>query len=186
MARISWGTHFNVTSGLDKLFALGHRARVFGHCDCAGERRRFWYPGAKRIPAGHIVCGYCRGRGAVIDVLESATMTQVPGIQRNRMWPASRGCGFTRNSAACFHSARQALKISFPRAICPYQLSPNLWLGMAINAPFGLPMNIPDRRAGRDFGAPPTAPYNATPSIAASWVIDRCRRGVQIRTQRKS
>jgi long-chain fatty acid transport protein len=39
---------------------------------------------------------------------------------------------------------------------------------MAINAPFGLSMNIPDRWAGRDFGAGPTNlhTYNATPSIA--------------------
>ena len=39
---------------------------------------------------------------------------------------------------------------------------------MAINAPFGLSMNFPDRWAGRDFGAGPTNlhTYNATPSIA--------------------
>ena len=39
---------------------------------------------------------------------------------------------------------------------------------MAINAPFGLSLNFPDRWAGRDFGAGPTNlhTYNATPSIA--------------------
>jgi long-chain fatty acid transport protein len=62
---------------------------------------------------------------------------------------------------------------SLPAALVPgsyysYQLNPNLWLGLSINAPFGLSVNLPDRWAGRDYGtgAGNLKSYNATPSIA--------------------
>jgi len=48
-----------------------------------------------------------------------------------------------------------------------YQISPNLWLGLAINAPFGLSVSFQDPWAGRNFGGDTTIKsYNANPSIA--------------------
>jgi long-chain fatty acid transport protein len=48
-----------------------------------------------------------------------------------------------------------------------YQLTPDLWLGVSINAPFGLVENFPDFWAGRNYaGDALLATYNAAPSIA--------------------
>jgi long-chain fatty acid transport protein len=48
-----------------------------------------------------------------------------------------------------------------------YQLSPNLWLGMGFNAPFGLSVSFQDPWAGRNYGGDTTIKtYNANPSIA--------------------
>ena len=90
-----------------------------------------------------------------------ATMTQVPGIQSEsdvvRHPRLSRHTLRDRQRASIRrHDKYCRGRRSFPRAICPTSYSPNFWLGMAINAPFGLSMNIPDRWAGRDFGAGPT------------------------------
>jgi long-chain fatty acid transport protein len=101
-----------------------------------------------------------------------ATMTQVPGIQSESDVAGILGYAAHTpefGSALPFGgTANTALGAFVPSSYLSYQLSPNLWLGMAINAPFGLSMSIPDRWAGRDFGAGPTNlhSYNATPSIA--------------------
>jgi long-chain fatty acid transport protein len=49
-----------------------------------------------------------------------------------------------------------------------YQLTPNLWLGVSLNAPFGLSESFPDRWAGRNYaaGGALVQTYNAAPSIA--------------------
>ena len=48
-----------------------------------------------------------------------------------------------------------------------YQINPNLWLGMAINAPFGLSVSFQDPWAGRNYGLDTTIKtYNFNPSIA--------------------
>jgi long-chain fatty acid transport protein len=49
-----------------------------------------------------------------------------------------------------------------------YQFSPNLWLGMAVNAPFGLQTAFPFAWAGRDYAGGNTflRSYNASPSLA--------------------
>jgi long-chain fatty acid transport protein len=55
-----------------------------------------------------------------------------------------------------------------PGSYFSYQLNPSLWLGMSVNAPFGLSEHFPDAWAGRDYGAGTTflRTYNASPSIA--------------------
>ena len=55
-----------------------------------------------------------------------------------------------------------------PNSYFIYQFSPNLWLGMAVNAPFGLSTNFPTVWAGRDYAAGNTflRTYNASPSLA--------------------
>ncbi|MGC1956085.1 MAG: outer membrane protein transport protein [Pseudolabrys sp.] len=49
-----------------------------------------------------------------------------------------------------------------------YQFTPNLWLGMSLNSPFGLSASFPDLWAGRDYGANSSklVTYNAAPSLA--------------------
>jgi long-chain fatty acid transport protein len=49
-----------------------------------------------------------------------------------------------------------------------YQFSPNLWLGMSLNSPFGLSASFPDLWAGRDYAANSSklVTYNAAPSLA--------------------
>ena len=58
-----------------------------------------------------------------------------------------------------------------PAGYFSYQLSkfsPNLWLGMSLNSPFGLSVGFPELWAGRDYSASATSltTYNATPSVA--------------------
>jgi long-chain fatty acid transport protein len=48
-----------------------------------------------------------------------------------------------------------------------YQVNPNLWLGLSINAPYGLSVSFQDPWAGRNYGLDTTIKtYNASPSIA--------------------
>ena len=54
-----------------------------------------------------------------------------------------------------------------PGSYFSYQLNPSLWLGMSINAPFGLSVTFPDAWAGRNYaGSTTLQTYNATPSVA--------------------
>ena len=66
------------------------------------------------------------------------------------------------------NSAEMAL---VPNGYTSYQISPSLWLGLSINAPFGLSVDFPDLWAGRNYaGDSLLKTYNATPSIA--WRIN--------------
>src|SRR5262249_37673382 len=48
-----------------------------------------------------------------------------------------------------------------------YQLAPNLWMGLGINAPFGLSVSFQNPWAGRNYGGDTTLrSYNANPVIA--------------------
>jgi long-chain fatty acid transport protein len=52
-----------------------------------------------------------------------------------------------------------------------YQLNPSIWLGMSLNAPYGLMVNFPELWAGRNYGASTSLrTYNGTPTIA--WRIN--------------
>ena len=55
-----------------------------------------------------------------------------------------------------------------PNAYFTYQFSPNLWLGMAVNSPFGIAFDFPTSWAGRDYNARNSylKTYNASPSLA--------------------
>ncbi len=54
-----------------------------------------------------------------------------------------------------------------PGSYFSYQLNPSLWLGMSVNAPFGLSEHFPTAWAGRDYASGTTflRSYNASPSI---------------------
>jgi long-chain fatty acid transport protein len=104
-----------------------------------------------------------------------ATMTQAPGIQSEAVlsgiFPSATntatagtlvgipGFGGTGNTADT------AL---VPSGYLSYQLNPSLWVGLSVNAPFGLSVSFPSAWAGRDYAADDShlRTYNATPSIA--------------------
>jgi long-chain fatty acid transport protein len=54
-----------------------------------------------------------------------------------------------------------------PAMYASMQWSPNLWLGLSVNSPFGLSVTIPDMWPGRNYGLSTSLKtYNVTPSIA--------------------
>jgi long-chain fatty acid transport protein len=103
-----------------------------------------------------------------------ATMTQFQGIVSEN--------GFTFFYSKAAHTPQPGtfpallplggVSNSAPMALAPngytsYQLSPNLWMGLSINAPFGLSVSTPDLWAGRNYsGDSLLKTYNVTPSIA--------------------
>jgi len=54
-----------------------------------------------------------------------------------------------------------------PSVYSTWQLNPNLWLGLAVNSPFGLSVSFPDAWAGRSYAlGSSVSSYNANPSVA--------------------
>jgi long-chain fatty acid transport protein len=54
-----------------------------------------------------------------------------------------------------------------PSVYSTWQLNPNLWLGLAVNSPFGLSVTFPDAWAGRGYAlGSSVSSYNANPSVA--------------------
>jgi long-chain fatty acid transport protein len=55
-----------------------------------------------------------------------------------------------------------------PSSYASWQLNQSLWLGLSVNAPFGLTETFPDNWAGRAFaaGGESLATYNFTPTVA--------------------
>ncbi|MGB8038640.1 MAG: OmpP1/FadL family transporter [Pseudolabrys sp.] len=106
-----------------------------------------------------------------------ATMTQVPGIVNETSVTAILPYSSNTPSAgslvsAGFPGTSNVADAAFvPSGYTSYQWAPNLWLGVSVNAPFGLSVNFPDNWAGRDYaGQTLLKTYNATPSIA--WRIN--------------
>jgi long-chain fatty acid transport protein len=106
-----------------------------------------------------------------------ATMTQVPGLVSETsitgLLPFSSNTPTAGSLvSAGFPGTSNVAEPAFvPSGYTSYQFSPNLWLGLSINAPFGLSVNFPDNWAGRDYaGNTLLRTYNATPSIA--WRIN--------------
>jgi long-chain fatty acid transport protein len=106
-----------------------------------------------------------------------ATMTQVPGIVSesdvSAIFPFSSNhpTGGTLTALGFPGTSNVAQATPLPAGYTSYQWTPNLWLGLSINAPFGLSTNFPDFWAGRNYaGQALLKTYNATPSIA--WQIN--------------
>ncbi|MGA8935854.1 MAG: OmpP1/FadL family transporter [Pseudolabrys sp.] len=107
-----------------------------------------------------------------------ATMTQFQGIVSETdvsgLLPYSSNTPLAGSSLlpAGFPGTSNVADAAFvPAGYTSYQLSPSLWLGLSINAPFGLSENFPDFWAGRGYGGQTLLKsYNATPSIA--WRIN--------------
>ena len=123
-----------------------------------------------------------------------ATMTQVPGLVSETsitgLLPFSSNTPTAGSLvSAGFPGTSNVAEAAFvPSGYTSYQFSPNLWLGLSINAPFGLSVNFPDNWAGRDYaGNTLLRTYNATPTIA--WRINdwiSVGAGVQIEYARAS
>ena len=107
-----------------------------------------------------------------------ATMTQFQGIVSETdvsgIFPYSSNTPLAGSSllpAGYPGTSNVANATPVPAGYTSYQFSPNLWLGLSINAPFGLTESFPDFWAGRDYGGQTLLKtYNATPSIA--WRIN--------------
>jgi hypothetical protein len=163
----------NVTSGLGKLFAHNQCAGASGHCIHAGQCGRSRCSRTERLRTGDVLRGRRRRWISVLDVLESGDL-DASSRHGDRKWcvghlsfreptpiagafvPALPGTNNGGSAAPLF------------AGYASYQLNPNMWLGMSINAPFGLSENFPDAWAGRNYAASGAllASYNAAPSIA--------------------
>ena len=106
-----------------------------------------------------------------------ATMTQFQGIVSetdvSALFPYSSNTPVAGSlvSAGFPGTSNVANATPVPAGYTSYQLSPSLWVGLSINAPFGLSVNPPDFWAGRGYaGQTLLKTYNATPSIA--WRIN--------------
>jgi long-chain fatty acid transport protein len=101
-----------------------------------------------------------------------ATMTQVPGLQSESVLsavvPYSANTATGGALAAFGGTGNIANSALVPSSYYSWQVNSQLWLGLAINAPYGLTESFPDFWAGRDYGAGGShlVTYNATPSIA--------------------
>ena len=102
-----------------------------------------------------------------------ATMTQMPGVQSESVLTVILPSSTNSPTAGSLFGLLPGTGNIADNAIVPgsyfsYQLNPSLWLGMSVNAPFGLSVGFPDQWAGRDYAAGDShlRTYNAVPSIA--------------------
>jgi long-chain fatty acid transport protein len=101
-----------------------------------------------------------------------ATMTQLPGINIEAV--AAGIFPYTANTPAAGSTliglggtANTSDDALVPSGYASWQVSPNLWVGLSVNAPYGLSVSFPDLWAGRNYaGNSSLRTYNATPSIA--------------------
>ncbi len=101
-----------------------------------------------------------------------ATMTQVPGIQNESVYtgilPSFQNTATGGLLAAFGGTGNVGHDAIVPSSYFSWQVNQQLWLGLSVNAPFGLSITMPDLWAGRDYGAGGThlQTYNFTPTIA--------------------
>jgi long-chain fatty acid transport protein len=101
-----------------------------------------------------------------------AVMTQFSGIQLEAgfagIFPNAEhipGAGSTLFAlGGVSDSGKDAL---VPSTYASWQVAANVWLGLSVNAPYGLRVNFPDAWAGRNYaGNSGLRTYNATPTVA--------------------
>jgi long-chain fatty acid transport protein len=98
-----------------------------------------------------------------------ATITQMPGVQSESVMtgilPSSSNTATSGTLVGTGNIAHDAL---VPSSYYSWQLNQQLWLGLSVNAPYGLTETFPDVWAGRDYaaGGSHLTTYNATPSVA--------------------
>jgi long-chain fatty acid transport protein len=151
-------------SGLAALITVTGTANAGG---LAVREQSAWGQGAS-------FAGVAAGGSSSAMFWNPATMTQIPGIQSNSVW--SGILPYEANTPNVAASSWGALGGSgnagqdalVPAAYYTWQIKPDLWLGMSINAPFGLSVKEPGVWAGSAYGAywSNLKTYNATPSIA--------------------
>lgn len=104
-----------------------------------------------------------------------ATMTQVPGIQSESVLTGilpyssnAPGSGSALTALGYGGTGNIADDALVPSGYFSWQVKPQLWIGMSVNAPYGLSESFPDIWAGRPYAAGDThlRTYNFTPSVA--------------------
>ncbi|HEX5508517.1 MAG TPA: OmpP1/FadL family transporter [Pseudolabrys sp.] len=101
-----------------------------------------------------------------------ATMTQVPGLQSEivaaTVFPYSVNSPHTGSTLLALGGTGNVGDTTLvPSGYTSWQINNSLWLGVSLNAPFGLSEHFPDAWAGRNYAdGASLRTYNATPSIA--------------------
>jgi long-chain fatty acid transport protein len=154
-------------SGLAALIAVTGTANAGGF---AVREQSAWGQGAS-------FAGVAAGGSSSAMFWNPATMTQIPGLQSNSVWsgimpysansPTSAGPFLGLGGTS--DTATDAL---VPGAYYTWQFKPDMWLGLSVNAPFGLSVNFPISWAGAEYAAGSSylKTYNATPTFA--WRIN--------------
>ena len=168
----------NVTSGLGKLLlratsALGLLAIASTQANAGG----FAVHEQSVYGQGTSFAGIAAGGALSSMFWNPATMTQFAGkglevgasaifpYASNTPLPGSSLFGRRLFGGGTFDTGNDALVAN---GYFTYQFTPNLWLGMSLNSPFGLSASFPDLWAGRDYAANSSklVTYNAAPSLA--------------------
>jgi long-chain fatty acid transport protein len=101
-----------------------------------------------------------------------ATLTQMPGIQSDfglsGIFPYFVNSPTSGTLLAFGGTDNIANSALIPSAYFSWQVHPQLWLGLAVNAPFALTESYPDMWAGRDYaaGSSHLKTYDTTASMA--------------------
>jgi long-chain fatty acid transport protein len=101
-----------------------------------------------------------------------ATLTQTPGFQSESvlsgLLPSSVNNVTGGTLAPLGGTGNVAKSALVPASYYSYQFNQKLWLGLSVNAPFGLSETFPDNWAGRLFasGGQSLKTYNAAPTFA--------------------
>src|SRR5712671_5494784 len=126
------------------------------------------------VGQGDAFAGVAAGGALSSMFWNPATMTQTPGfgIEGN-------GTGILANADQHPLAGSTLLPLGFGGAgdwgspallfsgYSTWQVSPNLWIGLSTNSPFGLSTSFPDSWAGRNYAlGSGLMTYNATPSVA--------------------
>jgi long-chain fatty acid transport protein len=102
-----------------------------------------------------------------------ATMTQMPGIQfeavATGILPYATNTPTAGSTLGLLGGTGNIANSAFvPSFYASWQLNPQVWAGLSVNAPYGLSVNFPDVWAGRDFAANQSQvkAYDISPTLA--------------------
>jgi long-chain fatty acid transport protein len=158
--RLFAGAALASVAALSPLAAIDANAGAFGLRDqsATGE--------------GDAFAGVAAGGALSSMFWNPATMTQIQGggIEMNLTGILPDVTQNASGGAALLPLGGAASTVNaalLPSGYISRQISPNLWLGLAMNTPFGLSTNFNDPWAGRNYGLSSSiSTYNANPSVA--------------------
>jgi len=108
-----------------------------------------------------------------------ATITQFAGKNVEQVFSAilpHASHSFTTATLAALGNApgNSGMDALVPAGYSSFQINDRLWVGMSVNAPFGLAVNFPQRWAGAPYGeSSKVSTYNFSPTVAykvADWI----------------
>ena len=117
-----------------------------------------------------------------------ATMTQIPGFQSDSVLagilPSSTNSPTGGPFVGLGGTGNIAQNALVPSSYYSWQFRPDMWLGLAVNSPFGLSVDFPIVWAGANYAAGSSflKTYNATPSFAYK-ISDMISLGVGLQIQ---